>query len=192
MLHRLAVLVSVVLLACGCTEVREGVASPAETTTQEPTSPSPEQPADPSSPPGTEDGGGPAQPGSEDDGSAMRVKGLRYTSDDSGTTLVVDLSSSGVPEWTVGYSEATGPGGGSVDIAGDAFLKLRLKTQTAPGGQSTSKIRVNPGPVAEAQTTGFAEGYEEVLIGVRDGEQPFRAYAQTDPGRIVIEVGTPG
>jgi hypothetical protein len=122
----------------------------------------------------------------------MHVKGLRFTSDDGGTTLVVDLSSSGVPEWTAGYSEATGPNGGPVDIAGEAFLKLRLKTQSAPNGQSSSKIRVSPGPVAEAQTTGFADGYEEVLIGVRDGEQPFRAYAQTDPGRIVIEVGAAG
>jgi hypothetical protein len=194
MLHRLAVLVSVVLLACGCTEVRQGVAAPAETTSQSPTSPSPseEQPDDPSSTPGSEDGGGPAQPGTEDDGSAMHVEGLRFTSDEGSTTLVVSLSSSGVPEWTVGWSEPTGPGGGSVDIAGDAFLKVRLKTQAAPGGQGTSKIRVSPGPVAEAQTTGFADGYEEVLIGVRDGEQPFRAYAQTDPGRIVIEVGAPG
>ena len=188
MLHRIAVLVSVVLLACACTEVREGVASPAGTSTQQPTSPSPSPSEPPADPPGTE-GGGPAQPGTEDDGSAMRVKGLRYTSQDGATTLVVDLSSSGVPEWTAGYSEATGPDGGPVDIDGDAFLKLRLKTQAAPSGQGSSKIRVSPGPVAEALTTGFADGYEEVLIGIRHGEQPFRAYAQTDPGRIVIEVG---
>jgi hypothetical protein len=199
MFHRIAVLVSVVLLACACTEVRQGVASPADSGTataptedSSPPSSSEEDPGDPSSPPGTGDGGGPAQPGSEDEGDAMRVEGLRFTSDDGSTTLVVNLSSSGVPEWTVGYSEATGPGGGSVDLAGDAFLKVRLKTQTTPGGQSTSKIRVSPGPVAEAQTTGYADGYEEVLIGVRDGEQPFRAYALTDPGRIVIEVGATG
>jgi hypothetical protein len=188
MLHRFAVLVCVVLLACGCTEVREGVAAPAETTPQQPTSPSPsEQP--PEGPPGSADGGGPAQPGSEDDGGAMHVEGLRFTSDEGSTTLVVNLSSSGVPEWTVSWAEPTGPGGGTVDIAGDAFLKVRLRTQAAPDGQSSSKIRVSPGPVAEAQTTGFADGYEEVLIGVRDGQQPYRAYAETDPGRIVIEVG---
>ncbi|UOY01075.1 AMIN-like domain-containing (lipo)protein [Blastococcus sp. PRF04-17] len=199
MLRRCAVLLSVALLAGGCTQVRQGVAAPSPSATSpsatspSPTSPSPTQEPDgPTEPPTTEGGGGPAQPGSEDDGSAMRVQGLRFTSDDGSTTLVVNLSSSGVPEWTVGYSDASTPSGRPVDIAGDAFLKLRLKTQSGSDGQGSSKIRVSPGPVAEARTTGVADGYEEVLIGVRDGEQPFRAYALTDPGRIVIEVGGPG
>ena len=122
----------------------------------------------------------------------MRIKGLRSTSDDGFTRLVVDLSSNGVPEWTVGYSDATGPDGGPVDIAGDAFLRVRLETGAYPAGHSSSRIRTSPGPVAEARTTGAFAGYEEVLIGVRYGEQPIRAYALTDPGRIVIEVGAGG
>ena len=105
---------------------------------------------------------------------------------------MVDLSSSGVPEWTVGYSEATTPGGGPADIAGDAFLRLRLRTQTAPSGSSSSDISTSPGPIAQVRTTGFFEGTEEVLIGVRGGERPFRAFALTDPGRIVIDVPSAG
>ena len=38
----------------------------------------------------------------------------------------------------------------------------------------------------------FFEGTEEVLIGVRGGERPFRAFALTDPGRIVIDVPSSG
>jgi hypothetical protein len=41
-------------------------------------------------------------------------------------------------------------------------------------------------------TTGYFEGSEEVLIGVRGGEAPFRAFALTDPGRIVVDVRSAG
>jgi hypothetical protein len=49
-------------------------------------------------------------------------------------------------------------------------------------------VRSSPGPIAQILTTGWFEGTEEVLIGVRGGELPFRAFALTDPGRIVIDV----
>jgi len=159
-----------------------------------PASPSAPNPTDEQLPDGgsfpadTADDGGPAQEGADGTSSGLRVAGLRFNGHDGFSRLVVDLSGSGVPEWTVGYSEATGPGGGPVDIAGDAFLRVSLRTGTAPSGQSTSRVRVSPGPVVEAMTTGFFEGQEEVLIGVRGGEQPFRAFALTDPGRIVVDV----
>jgi hypothetical protein len=156
--------------------------SPADPTDEEP-------PDDPAFPADTADDGGPAQAGSQaDQAGGIRVAGLRLTGRDGYARLVVDLSSSGVPEWTVGYSERTGPGGGPVDIAGDAFLRLQLRTEAEPGGQSTSDVSASPGPIVQARTTGFFEGYEEVLIGVRDGELPFRAFALTDPGRIVVDV----
>jgi hypothetical protein len=46
------------------------------------------------------------------------------------------------------------------------------------------------GVLAQARTTGLFEGTAEVLAGVRGGQQPFRAFALTDPGRIVIDVQT--
>ncbi|HLM07397.1 MAG TPA: hypothetical protein VK402_19640 [Blastococcus sp.] len=51
-----------------------------------------------------------------------------------------------------------------------------------------NQVRVSPGPIAEARTTGFFEGTREVLIGMRGGEAPFRAFGLTDPGRIVSDV----
>ena len=97
------------------------------------------------------------------------------------------LRGDGVPEWTVGYSAATAPGGEPVDIAGDAFLRVRVRSEAA-GGQGTSDFSISPGPVAAARTTGAGDGYEEVLIGVRGGEQPFTVVTDTDPGRLVVDV----
>ena len=200
---RVVVLVVIAaLLVAACTDEVEGVAGPGEPTSSAASppprsSPAPSSPAaptdesppgDPSFPADTEDDGGPAQPGTGDPDGAMHVDGLRLSSRNGYTRLVVDLSSSGVPEWTVGYSEPSGPGGGPVEISGEAFLRVQLRTQAAPGGQSTSRIRTSPGPIVEARTTGFFEGYEEILVGIDGGEQPFRAFALTDPGRIVIDV----
>jgi len=205
--RRVAVLVSVALLLTACTDVVAGDASPggpASRSTPPPgstPSPAPGTPAptDEQPPPGpdfpadTEADGGPAQAGADDDpAGSMRVQGLRYTTENGYVRLVVDLSTSGVPEWTIGYSEPSGPGGGPVEIAGDAFLRLQLRTQATPAGQGSSQITVSPGPVVEARTTGFFEGTEEVLIGIRGGEQPFRAFALTDPGRIVLDVRSAG
>ncbi len=199
---RLIALSSVVLVLAACTDVEQGVASPAEPTTSAaspsssapapPTAPVPTDerlPDGPSFPADTGEDGGPAQPGSDDDQAGqMHIKGLRLTGQNGLSRLVVDLGGNGVPEWTVGYAEASGPDGAPVDIAGDAVLRVRLRTGTAPSGQSRSRVSANPGPIVEARTTGFSNGNEEVLIGIHGGELPFHAYALTDPGRIVIDV----
>ena len=190
------------LLSAGCTTVA-GHASPAagstaatRTTSAEsrPTAagPSPtgeETPTGTDSPADTAADGGPAQPGAEaDPAGQMRVSGIRITSDAGYTRLVIDLSSHGVPAWTARYTEASGPGGGPVEIEGTAFLRVALKTGADPGNQGQNDTKVSPGPVAEARTTGSFDGSEEVLIGMRNSETPFRAFARTDPGRIVIDV----
>jgi hypothetical protein len=150
-------------------------------------------PGDASFPADTSADGGPAQAGSAGDpaGHAGGV-GLRLSTHDGFTRLVIDLHSNGVPEWNVGYSEASGPGGGPVVIDGDAFLRVSLKTGIEPSGQGEQRVRTDPGAIAEVLTTGYFEGSEEVLIGVRGGELPFRAFALTDPGRIVIDVRSAG
>jgi hypothetical protein len=190
------------LLSAGCTSV-PGSASPASgsttaarTTTPEssPTSAeaSPtdeEDPTDTHFPADTTDDGGPSRAGSvADPAGQMHVSGIRVSSRNGYTRLVIDLASQGVPAWTARYSEASGPGGGPVDIEGDAFLRVALKTGVGSDGQGQSDVKLSPGPVAEAKTTGSFEGSEEVLIGTRGGKAPFRAFSLTDPGRIVIDV----
>jgi hypothetical protein len=195
-----------VLLSAGCTTVA-GHASPADeptaaarTTTPEtpptPAVPSPtdeQTPTDTQFPADTTDDGGPPQPGAEaDPAGRMHVSGIRISSNGGSTRLVIDLSSHGVPAWTARYTEASGPGGGPVEIEGTAFLRVALQTGADPGNEGQNDTRISPGPVAEAKTTGTFEGSEEVLIGMRDGETPFRAFALTDPGRIVVDVRAAG
>ena len=202
----LPLLAAVPLLLAGCTEVA-GHASPAAATTSaarttspesSPTSPgsSPtdeETPTDANFPADTSDEGGPAQAGSAaDPAGEMHVSGIRISSNSGSTRLVINLTSHGVPAWTARYTEASGPGGGPVEIEGTAFLRVAVQTGADPGNQGQNDTRISPGPVAEAKTTGSFEGSEEVLIGMRDGETPFRAFALTDPGRIVIDVRPAG
>ena len=185
--RRTAAAVSVVLLVAACSDEVRGVASPG-TPAAEPSSSSP-APAPPSdADPGTGEKSGPATPGQggEAAGGAL-VTGTTFRSDGSSAQLVVNLRGDGVPEWTLGYSEATAPDGAPVDIAGDAFLRLRVRSEASGQGQGSSRSSVSVGPVAETRTIGGADGYEEVLIGVRGGEQAFSAEALTDPGRIVID-----
>jgi hypothetical protein len=206
-----AFLVAVPLLLSGCTGDDEpepaaastsasssSSSSPAPTTpgpgTSDPAAPTDEElPGDASFPADTSDDGGPAQSGAAADpaGQGGGVA-IRLATHEGYDRLVLDLSTSGVPAWTVRYTEASGPGGGLVDIEGDAFLRVSLQTGSAPSGQGQSRVKTSPGPIAEVVTTGFFEGSEEVLIGIRGGEAPFRAFALTDPGRIVIDVRTAG
>ena len=210
--RRLAPLLVVVplLLPAGCTSVAshashaDGSTTAARTTTPEagpesgPTSPGPsptdeETPTDTSFPADTADRGGPARSGAEaDPAGQMRVSGIRISSNAGYTRVVIDLSSHGVPAWTARYTEASGPGGGPVEIEGTAFLRIALQTGADPGNRGQNDTRVSPGPVAEAKTTGSFEGSEEVLVGMRNGQTPFRAFALTDPGRIVIDVRPAG
>jgi hypothetical protein len=206
-----AFLVAVPLVSAGCTggfEAPEPSAAgtsssssspsapptPKGPRTSEPAAPTDEEPpADTSFPADTSDDGGPAQAGSGGDAPGqVGGVGLRLATHDGFSRLVIDLHSNGVPEWNVGYSEASGPGGGPVDIDGDAFLRVSLRTGVAPNGQGESRVRTSPGPIAEVLTTGYFEGSEEVLIGIAGGEAPFRAFALTDPGRIVIDVRSAG
>jgi hypothetical protein len=155
--------------------------------------PTGEQLPDGSGPSDTSEKSGPAQPGSGSDSGRMRVEGVQLTTQNGFDRLVINLSTDAVPAWTLRYTEASGPGGGPVDIEGDAFLRLSLETGAVdPGGRSQTSVSTSPGPIVAVLTTGVFEGTEEVLIGMRGGEVPFRAYASTDPGRIVIDVGAAG
>jgi hypothetical protein len=209
--RRIAAIVVAVplLLATGCTggddDEPEASATSTSSPSSAPTTPkSPETstpaaptdeepPCDANFPADTSDDGGPAEPGATTDPSGQGGGvAIRLATHEGYDRLVLDLNTAGVPAWNVGYGEASGPGGGPVEIEGDAFLRVSLQTGSEPSGQGQSRVKTAPGPIAEVVTTGFFEGSEEVLIGVRGGEAPFRAFALTDPGRIVIDVRSAG
>jgi len=190
--RRAAAAVSAVLLLAACSQEVRGVASPGAGAAPSSSSPAPTPSEEPGAPvPDTGDKSGPATPGgSPDAAGGSVVTGTSIRSDGSSAELVVDLRGAGVPEWTLAWSEATTPDGRPVDVAGDAVLRLRVRSGASDEGQGSSRASVSQGPIAETLTVGGTDGYEEVLIGVRGGEQPFSAEARTDPGRIVV--GFPG
>jgi len=165
--RRAAAAVTAVLLLAACSQEVRGVAAPGPPSA---TSPAPTPPEEPE----------------PDAAAGSVVAGTSIRSDGSSAELVVDLRGAEVPEWTLAWSEATAPDGRPVDVAGDAVLRLRVRSADPDYGQGSSRASVSQGPIAETLTVGGADGYEEVLIGVRGGEQPFSAEARTDPGRIVV------
>jgi hypothetical protein len=165
-------------------------ATPSETSPPGTGSSGPEPTLGPSFPADTAPDGGPAQAGSGSGGTGPANVSLRLDTHPGYGRVVVVLDTPGVPAWTVAYSDKTGPGGGPVTIAGDAFLRVVLKTGGQPSGQGSSSVTAS-GIIAGVRTLGAFEGSQEVLIGVAGGQLPFRAVALTDPGRIVIDVRTP-
>ena len=136
------------------------------------------------------DGGPPQTGATADPPGQMHVATLRIGEHPGYSRLVIELSTAGIPNWEVRYSEPTGPGGGPVTIQGDKFLRVVLHTSADYGVQTTSDV-TGSGLIPEAKTTGFFEGDEEVLVGIKGGIKPFAAFTLTDPGRIVIDVREP-
>ncbi|CCG04979.1 AMIN-like domain-containing (lipo)protein [Blastococcus saxobsidens] len=148
-------------------------------------------PPDASFPASTAEDSGDPQPGASEAGEAMQVAGVQLTHHDGYDRVVVDLSTPGVPFWTARYSEASSPVGDPVEIAGDAYLRLGLFTESH-ADRKVEPVRSESGVVAEVRATGSMGGYQEVLIGVRGGAAPFRAFALTDPGRLVVDIRAAG
>ncbi len=125
--------------------------------------------------------------GSDDE---VFVTGIRLTPQNGYDRLVLDLNASGVPFWTARYTEASTPSGDPVEVAGDAWLRIGLFTQSS-SDQDVVPVTAD-GTVAEVRVTGSFGGYQEVLIGVRGGAAPFRAFTLTDPGRLVVDIRPAG
>ena len=113
---------------------------------------------------------------------SAHITGLRLTSRPTADELVIHLDSTDVPQWTAEYVDPAGSGGG------EAVLEVSVRAPTRPSGESSTAVG-SSGRISSVRTTGWSDGREEVLVGVRDGQVPFRAYALSDPGRIVVEVG---
>jgi hypothetical protein len=144
-------------------------------------------PPDASFPASIADDGGEEQRGStEETSDDMLVTGIRLLPQNGYDRLIVDLNTNGVPFWTARYSEASTAAGDPVAVAGNSFLRLGLFTENSSAEPVATVL--GEGVVAEARSTGSLGGYQEVLIGVRGAPAPFRTFALTDPGRIVVDI----
>ncbi|WP_372593770.1 hypothetical protein [Actinotalea sp.] len=122
---------------------------------------------------------------------------LRVGAHDGYDRVVFELTGPSTPGWDVRYvPEAIGdPSGLPVAVPGDAILEVTLFSVMYPEGvgsyQGPSIIRAaGTTAVTEVNWTSLFEGYLQAFIGVSGGEHPFRAFALTDPARIVVDVRT--
>jgi hypothetical protein len=120
---------------------------------------------------------------------------VRVAHHDGFDRIVLELTGTGTPGWSVGYvEEAVLDGSGKVvRLGGDSTLDIYASGTTWPApGYYSGPTRVAPadgGDVRDLYVAGTFEGYTHVLAGVDSEQVPFRAFALTDPPRLVVDVG---
>jgi hypothetical protein len=149
-------------------------------------------PPDAGFPASVSDDSGAGLPGSSTDpeGSTV-VAGIRLLPQNGYDRVVVDLDTAGTPAWTARYSTEATAAGDPVPVAGESFLRLGLYTENS-SAEPVAAVLAQAGLVAEVRSTGSLGGYQEVLVGVRGAPAPFRAFALTDPGRLVVDIRPAG
>jgi hypothetical protein len=112
--------------------------------------------------------------------------------------VVLEFAGTGIPGWTVGYvAEAVLDGSGErVSLDGDAILDVYASGTTWPGPEAENggPRRFRPGNgdvVADVHVVGTFEGDTQVLVGIDGGRAPYRAFALSDPARLVVDVRPP-
>jgi hypothetical protein len=112
--------------------------------------------------------------------------------------VVFELGGTGTPGWRVEYTttpRADGSGA-RVRLKGTVFLQVVLRgvglpddVGIAPFGNSRTRI---PGTgthgVAEVAPGAVFEGDQQAFIGLTGAQRPFRAFALTNPARVVVDV----
>ncbi len=123
------------------------------------------------------------------------LTGLRVGAQAGYDRVVLELSGPKTPGWTVRYvDEAIADASGlPVTVPGDAVLEVTLFPVTYPEGANAydgpSIVRgTGTAVVTEVNWTSLFEGYLQAFVGVTGGQHPFRAFALSDPARIVIDI----
>lgn len=111
--------------------------------------------------------------------------------------LVLEFEGEGEPGWRVGYVEeaSTQGQGDPIQVEGDALLAVTA-LHTMPDdmtGYYDGPREIDPDTevVEEVFVDGTFEGETVVVLGIDDGEQPFRVFTLTDPTRLVVDVQDP-
>jgi len=139
-----------------------------------------------------------ADDGGHGSGNGLGLTGVRTAPHPGYDRVVFDLDGTGTPGWRVEYvTKPRAEGSGApVRLEGRVFLQVVLRgvglpvdTGVEPFGDSTTRI---PGTgtkgVAEIAPGGVFEGEQQAFIGLRGTKRPFRAFALTDPTRVVVDV----
>ena len=129
-------------------------------------------------------------------GSELTVTALRVAAQDGFDRVVVELQGSGAPGWDVRYvDQAADPGSGAaLPVAGSGVLQVQVTGVANPyqtglpeySGPRVLTARGTSG-VTEVRWAATYEGTSLVVVGT-SGRRPFRAFALSDPARVVVDV----
>jgi LysM repeat protein len=137
--------------------------------------------------------------GTASDDAALSPVDVRFGVHEDFDRVVVDLTGTGTPGWTVEYTEApTAQGSGQpVDVAGDAVLAVRIDGVVMPTEDGAEEWqgpeRLAPqsaGVVQEVVHGTIFEGVQTLYIGL-ESQEPFRAFDLQEPTRLVIDIYHP-
>lgn len=121
---------------------------------------------------------------------------------DSAVRVVFQFAESGLPGYTIAYANQppTSCGSGNrVDVAGKAYLAVRLSPAQAHAARGSDQVatagppdrRPALGPLYQLTQTCDFEGVVHWVLGLRE-QLPYRAFALSAPTRLVIDVVTDG
>ena len=131
-------------------------------------------------------------------GNGLGLVGVRTMGHAGYDRVVFDLGGTGTPGWRVEYVDRPRADGSGepVPLEGTVFLQVFLRgfglpfdTGIEPLGDGTTRI---PGTGTEGVTEiapgGVFEGDHQAFIGLTGDRRPFRAFALTDPARLVVDI----
>jgi hypothetical protein len=144
----------------------------------------------------------PFQADTEPDDGGHGEGGLRWVTDvrvarhDGFDRIVFDLDGPGKPGWYVSYTDDPRQDGSGdpVAVEGDAYLQVVLRGMGYPGFDGIPEIDLGTmsgagtGAVTEIVTASVFEGDHLLFIGLAGDQRPFRAFALSDPTRVVVDV----
>ena len=205
----LVFLATILLVPAACGDDDDGDGEPSETTavtttdgavpsTTATSTPTPGSPTTAGGPGPLDDATAePKQGTAEGDATALLVD-VRVGAHEGFDRVVFEFRDDDVPGYEVAYVEPpiTEDGSGEeVDVAGDAFLSVRMEPASGVdlSGESFEETYTGPerldgaGSLAEVVRTGDFEAVLNWVIGT-DGEQPFTVRVFDDPVRLVVDV----
>ena len=120
---------------------------------------------------------------------------VRVASHEDFDRIVIEFSGTGTPGWSVQYVDKPRlDGSGTViQLGGDVFLDIYASGtiyQEADDYNGPQRFEpVHGGDLAEVFVVGAFEGATQVLVGIAGDRVPYRAFALTNPPRLVIDIG---
>ncbi|QOR69489.1 hypothetical protein IM660_12410 [Ruania alkalisoli] len=108
--------------------------------------------------------------------------------------VVLEFTGSGTPGWVGEYVENPVQDGSGlpIEVDGEATIQVTVEGTRYPDKTddyfSPTVLSVEGEAIEEVDVGGTFEGYTQVVVGVDDGDAPFRVFSLTDPTRVVIDV----